>query len=389
MRKSIQAVVVGAGPSGSQAALALASNNIETIVFEKKPKVGTPVRCGEGIGWKGLKASGLKLNPKWICATVTEAIFYSPSGIGIHAKMEDAYILERSIFDYDISEMAKQAGAQLQLGSAVLEVSKDSLGWKLRVDCNGEFSEYHTRLLIIADGVESRLGRQIGLSGSIGEDDLEVCAQYLLDSVEINQKEIFFYPGWKWAPGGYAWVFPKGDSKANVGLGVLGRHVQNHRPIHLLDAFVKEHFPKAKIIRKNIGSVPVGLAIKNPVAEGVMLVGDAARQVNCLNGGGLSYALSAGRKAGLIGAEALKANNLSAKKLNEYTDWWRKGLGRQQKRSYHLKEALIPVKDSELNQIAQKIQDKNGGSPVSLSDIFASVFFTRPVLLLKALKLLS
>jgi digeranylgeranylglycerophospholipid reductase len=389
MIKTVQAVVIGAGPAGSRAAYALASNKIETILLEKKPKVGTPVRCGEGIGWKGFNASGLELLPKWVSATVTESIFYSPSGLGIHAKMEDAYILDRTVFDFDIAEIAKQAGAELQLESTVLQIAKNSAGWKLLVHCGGEEREIHAKLVLIADGVESRLGRQAGLTGTIGMDDLEVCAQYLLDGVEINQNRILFYPGWKWAPGGYAWVFPKGGNKANVGLGVLGKHAQNYRPIRLLDAFVKEHFPNAQIIRRNIGSVPVGMALKNPVADGILLSGDAARQVNCLNGGGLSYALSAGYMAGQVAAKALKRNDVSSKILSEYVTWWKRGLGKQQKRSYHLKEAVVPITDEQLNKIAQKMQNKNSGSLVTLAGIFSGVFISRPILLLKALKLLS
>ncbi len=73
--------------------------------------------------------------------------------------------------------------------------------------------------MIAADGVESRIARWAGIDTSLGLQDLGVCVQYYMTDIELDPGCIEFYFGSRWAPGGYAWVFPKGEREANVGLG--------------------------------------------------------------------------------------------------------------------------------------------------------------------------
>jgi len=74
------------------------------------------------------------------------------------------------------------------------------------------------------------------------------------------------------------WVFPKGKNLANVGLGILGSKCGNERPISLLQKFMETYMPRGKIIELVVGGVPVSGPIKQTIADGLILVGDAARQ---------------------------------------------------------------------------------------------------------------
>ncbi len=356
--KTYQAIVIGAGPAGSRAALALAQAGIDTLLVDRNERPGTPVRCGEGIGGRGLRAAGLEPKPAWISAQIKRAAFVSPSGIEVKVgSVDDAYILNREQFDFDLAMQAVAAGAQLVSRTTVRRVARiHPKGWRVYATCDGRTTELGADLLVAADGVESRVGKQAGLCATIDLCDIETCAQYVLEGVEIDPECCCFYTGQKRAPGGYAWVFPKGPGRANVGLGVLGREARGCMPLAALDRFVIDLFPKARIARRIIGGVPVGRSLDALVADGILLAGDAARQVNCLNGGGLSYALSAGFWAGRAAAEALKAGDVSAKMLSSYPRRWKQTLGKQQKRSYHLKEALLELTDREIDRIAHKIQ---------------------------------
>ncbi len=390
MKKTVQALVVGAGPAGSRAALALARAGIDTLMVDRNERPGMPVRCGEGIGGRGLRAAGLEPRPEWISSCIRRALFVSPSDTSVQVeKIEDAYILDRERFDFDLACQAKDAGAALVSRTTVHSIARASQGWLVGVRQDTNEIELNTQLLIGADGVDGRVGRLAGLCRTVALDDLETCAQYLLEGVEVDPDCCTFYTGQRRAPGGYAWVFPKGPGRANVGLGVLAQKSKECRPIVALDRFVAERFPKARILRRTVGGVPVGMGLDVPVGDGILLAGDAARQVNCLNGGGMSYALSAGYWAGEAGAEALKAGDLSARRLGAYVKQWKSKLGKQQKRSYHLKEALLQLNDAEIDRIARKIQSRSAGQVASLAGVFVPVFARRPRLLWHVMKLLG
>jgi digeranylgeranylglycerophospholipid reductase len=88
------------------------------------------------------------------------------------------------------------------------------------------------------------------------------------------------------------YLFPKGGDCANVGVGIGGDvSGEKHRAIDYLKAFVRSRFPDGKTVAEMYGAVPLSGPLNESVAEGVILVGDATRQVNALTGGGITYAM--------------------------------------------------------------------------------------------------
>jgi digeranylgeranylglycerophospholipid reductase len=192
-----------------------------------------------------------------------------------------------------------------------------------------------------------------------------------------------FYLGSKIAPGGYAWIFPKGEDIANVGLGVLGSRAE--RPaIEYLQDFVKRTpgLQKGKIIEINAGGVPVGGPIKRTVKDNLLIIGDAARQVNALTGGGIDLAMRAGDIAGDVAAKAVAEGNVSEKRLNEYEKRWREKMERGLKRYLKAKNVLISLSDNDLDELANalsKIKFEN----ISLTAMLKSLLKAHPKLLWK------
>lgn len=384
-----QAIVVGTGPAGSRAALALAREGIDVLSVERKPRPGTPVRCGEGIGSRGLEATGLPIRKEWIASKIDDLLFYSPSGTPVRVSSKSpAYILNREVFDFDLAQIAQKAGAGLLLDTTVQQIRREKGRWQLYCTGPSGEKELECELLIAADGVEGRMGRQAGLCPGLSMRDIESCVQYCMDGIEV-ENACHFFAGEKSSPGGYAWVFPKGEDKANVGLGILGKHGSRAKPTVLLDRFVQSHFPRARIISRTVGGVPVGRLPKRIECDGLMLAGDAAHQVNCLNGGGLSYALAAGNLAGKTGAFGLLQKDVSAGALREYRKAWDSKLGKQQVRSFHLKEAMLMLKDEEMNAVAERLSNTPDKDTFSLVGLFGRVFWKHPTLMWKAFKLLS
>jgi len=126
----------------------------------------------------------------------------------------------------------------------------------------------------------------------------------------------------------------------------------------------------------------------NPLVRGgVMLVGDAARQVNAINGAGLAYSLYAGKLAGAAAAKAFLADgSLRRDALLGYQRGWAKNFGKQQERSFALKEFVMSADDAFLDKIADSLAKEQAGK-LSYLRVFMKTFASRPLLLLKAFKL--
>ena len=108
----------------------------------------------------------------------------------------------------------------------------------------------------------------------------------------------YYYISQELAPGGYAWVFPKGEGKANVGLGVQA-DMSTRPALDYLVRFIEgqSHLAQGSPVNLVVGGVPVALPPERLVTDGCTLVGDAARQVDPLTGGGITNAVTAGEYA--------------------------------------------------------------------------------------------
>jgi digeranylgeranylglycerophospholipid reductase len=175
-----------------------------------------------------------------------------------------------------------------------------------------------------------------------------VCVQYLLAGIDIDPACTAYTISHELAPGGYVWVFPKGEGRANVGLGVqadLWQRPGGPKDVRgYLDRFIEgrralaQGYPVTLIA----GNVPVAPSPVRLVADGLMLVGDAARQVDPLTGGGIVNAMLAGQIAGQVAAEAVAAGDTSTAFLAHYEQRWQEAAGRKLQRNYRLRARFAP-----------------------------------------------
>src|SRR5660398_218094 len=104
---------------------------------------------------------------------------------------------------------------------------------------------------------------------------------------------------------------------------------------------METYMPQGKIIEMVVGGVPVSGPIKQTVANGLILVGEAARQSGTLTGGGIINAVDAGKIAAEVCIKAKEKGDYSVRTLHEYEDRWRATIGIQLSKSLKVNNLLV------------------------------------------------
>ena len=387
-------VVVGSGPAGSVTARFASEAGAKVLMIERRAEVGVPVLCGEGISQK---VDNFKLleGDRWKASKMDGARIFSPNGTMItlsaeYAGSETGYVLYRDIFDQELTQGAMRSGAKLMVNTGAVDLLKKNgkiAGVKAqRFD---ETMEIEADIVVGADGVESRIGRWAGIKTTLKPYDLETCAQYTLTNVDWPSPYCDFFLGKQIAPGGYVWVFPKGKDVANVGIGILSSMSESGKALQLLDAFIAKYpeLSKGSPVRLLAGADPVAEPIES-VRDHLLLVGDAARHVDPITGGGLMTAIEGGKIAGEVIGKAVEQQRFDAQTLSEYETRWKEAFGRKLHRNYVAKEIMLDMEDKTLDMLADSLKDYKFEEFSTLSIIKALVS-KHPSLLVKLTPLMK
>ena len=385
MKDSYDVIIVGAGPAGSTAARYAAMGGARVLVLEKDREVGIPVRCGEAVDHDGL-APFIQPDDKFINARIRNFKLIAPDGSTVNPYIEGlGYILDRKVFDFELARMAADEGAEVVTKAYVDGVTRnDGTVDGVTVQYHGEKLTLKCKIVIGADGVESRVGRWAGIDTTVSMHDMESAAQVTAANIDVEQDTCLFYFGEKYAPGGYLWVFPKGNRTANIGLAIAADRSREKHALRFLDEFMEENFPKAAVLTKLAGGVPCAETLDKITMPGLMLVGDAAHQVNPVSGGGIISGMIAGKMAGAVAADIVRRNDMSL--LDRYEKEWQDSLGARHRRYYRIKKVIYKFKDSDLNAIAASMS-KLPESQQTLGVLFKQAVMKHPALIIDVMKL--
>jgi digeranylgeranylglycerophospholipid reductase len=390
LQNKYDVIVVGGGPAGSMAAWEAAKGGVSVCMLEKDRDIGYPVRCGEAAGESGLRQF-VEIEDSWIAEKITSVKLVSPNliSVDIDFAAETGYILNRRIFDYDLSRYAANAGAEVYTKAYVKNVLANNGEVNgVVLDYLGEEKQIQAKIVIGADGLTSRVGRWAGLKTLVRMKDMESAVQYSVANVDIEPNKMIMYVGMNHAPGGYIWVFPKGKKFANIGIGISGKYSKHKSAQKYLDEFMEREYPDAAILTTMCGGVPCAKPMEKPVADGIMLVGDAAHQINPMTGGGIVAGMKGGWIAGQVAAEAIKKNDYSEDSLLEYPKRMRKDFGKNHERFYKIKEVTEKLTNEELDSIAEKVLSIPHNKR-TLTSVFKAAVFKKPTLIIDVLKVFS
>ncbi len=198
-------------------------------------------------------------------------------------------MLHRDIFDLALFHQAIERGAHGITGAEVegVELARDRRVTFAKIKIHGQTQKIGCDFLIGADGVESMVGRFVGMSTACPPTEAYSCLEYRMEG-NFAPDTISFYVGSKAAPDGYIWIFPKREGLANVGVALIRKKKNGFAsPQVLLDDFIRRNFPQARIVERIAGGIPLDGGLKTTVNSNTVLIGDAAHHANPFSGGGI------------------------------------------------------------------------------------------------------
>jgi geranylgeranyl reductase family protein len=355
MKNTPDTIVVGGGAVGSFTALKLAKMGAKVTVFEEHKSIGIPSHCAGHLSIRSLRNLGLyPLSGEIVENTYSQANFYSPSAFkfSVHLAKPVTCSVNREDFDRHIADKAEAAGARFCLNSRVQSLLMENgvvKGVKIKIGDKAE-ELVKTKVVVDAEGISSRLLRQTGLAGLDGERlvyAVEAEVDHVTD-VQMDAVEVFL--GKAYAPGFYAWLMPRLDGTAKVGLATKKGNPKDFlQRLMLKHPVASKQLAKAKITQMTFHPITLGGPISKSYANGFLAVGDAASQVKPTTGGGVVFGLTCAGIAAEVVEEAVQRNNMSANFLQTYQKRCRETLGFDFSVMLRLRRFLDSLSDEKLD----------------------------------------
>jgi geranylgeranyl reductase family protein len=314
----MEIVIVGAGPIGCYTAQLLKKCGINSFrIIEEHDEVGKPVRCAGIVGKPVFDDSLIHLSRGSILNQINGASFFYKGDNFKIKRSGVALVIDREKFDKELSQ-----GLEVECGIRLLRIEEEQdKGSRYRLKTNQ--GDIWADMVIGADGPRSRVKKFIDSKGNnsnscdgsdgsgLGGTNFYKGVQYRIkledDIFSREMTRVYMREGIPF----FVWIIPEGDGI--IRLGVIAENA--HRE---LERVIEEESIKGEIIDRLAGIIPLGLC--QSVYKKVAVVGDAARQVKPLTGGGIYY----GMKAAEILVECIQEDALAG-----YDRRWKSKFGRE------------------------------------------------------------
>ena len=360
MNIQFDVVIVGAGPAGASAAYSAAKNNCSVALLEKEESVAQTVRTS-GVTWiEDAKSFGI---PADCYNPIKHYTFCSPNNeVTISDTQPRAAVLDvRKTYRF-LAEQAVKEGATLFVNTNATSVITDSSGKITGIKANLAKEEivFQSKVVIDASGFQSIVAKSLGLVSQWKK--FGAGAEYEAVVENIDSDTWYLMVGQRYSPSGYAWIFPVGDNKVRIGVGI-GKPDSSVDPTQRLDEIIEKKLgPISKLgkispIEFHYGLIPNDGLARKTAYDNLILVGDAAGYANPLVLEGIRYAIKFGRIAGKVAADAIKANDTSEKMLSKYEENWRKSISSKINSAYKVQSRWIGLSDEQWDREIEIINE--------------------------------
>lgn len=342
-------IVIGAGPSGLNAAKILKRRGFDVLTVEKKAAVGGHVICAGIVGREVFDKFDLRQDSvleeiqkiRVVSPNINSLIYEHPSTF--------AYAVDRDRFDRHFFDGDPQNGWDIELNSEVNDIQVKPNSVAVYTKIGGEERNKHSaRMVIIATGVRYDLHRKLGLG--VPKDYLHgVQAECRLGKLDCTH----VFVGRNVARGGFAWLVPTEEGKARVGL------ITEKDPIGCFHRLIKDYYPDC------LESLDESLLQFKPIAQGlvsktygerVLALGEAAGQVKTTTGGGIYFGLLCSEIAAQVVCERFDEGDFSKSRMASYEKLWKKAIQKEIIIGYYARKFCAKLSDKQIEKTLQIIQ---------------------------------
>lgn len=354
MNNHYDIIIVGAGPSGSSAALYAEQLGLKTILVDKSFFPRDKI-CGDALSGKSIRymrelnildhVSSLK------GSIINRITFGSPDHKQFDVdlskskdieKIKSGFVITREIFDNFLFNRAKNVTDTIE-GFKVTDIifEKNNIIGVSGIQ-NKKKKDLYAPIILGCDGANSIIAHKLGLHLSdMSNTAIAIRCYYQGVKGLTDQIELHFVD--EVLPG-YFWLFPAGDNLANIGIGLSKKEAKKDKRKlkQILDDVIKsdyfkDRFSEAKPLETPKGwSLPLGRITRPNYGDGFMLLGDAAGLVDPFTGEGIGNAMASAKYAIQIAHLAKQKNNFSKNILSKYNQLVWDDLGPELKTSSKL-----------------------------------------------------
>jgi digeranylgeranylglycerophospholipid reductase len=357
-------IVVGAGTAGCLTATTIAKAGLETVLIDRKAReeIGRKV-CGDAVGKHHFDHLGLEPPKGNQLERVMEGVrIFSPdmeTVFDVKGEGLSGFLLNRHMFGQRLLKDAVDTGAELRDSMQAMEPIIEN-GYVRGVKAKDLKTETEVNLfgkvLVEASGfpaiIRKKLPTEMGIDTEVKNEDVEACYREIrelkkpFEDPELCQ----IYLTEKICPGGYYWIFPKSGTKVNVGLGVaMTGNFPNPKDTLYKHVLSQPIFKDSTVVEGGAWYVPTRRPLDNMVGNSIVIVGDAACQVNPIHGGGIGPSMKGGSIAGETIIEALEKGDVSRGGLWAYNVRYMESYGLKQAGLDVFRSLLQECDDEELN----------------------------------------
>ncbi len=301
------ALVVGAGPAGSNVSYQLSRRGFSVKMVDLKERIGIPNHCSGLVDKRVVDIVGEDL----VIDRPLSAVISTPLG-SFSLNSQRMRVIDRVALDQKLAAMAQSEGAELSLMTHLTEFHQKEKGIVVTLKSRRGFERVDARYIIGADGPTSAVRRNLGIRAPKLLASLQFDLSRKSESVKIDLDR-------RKTPDFFSWEIPSGNE---VEIGASGLNSEE---------LVRKMAGNDRVVRKRGGLIPIG---PTDLGKGNgFLIGDSAGLSKATTGGGLYAAINSGNA---LTAAMESGHNV----LMDYQKNWKNSFGTEVKRDYTIRKLM-------------------------------------------------